>query len=259
MTEGGRLADQGAGEPVELAGVVHKVVASDPQAVADLVANLSWTVLDEHDLLEYLQRCAGLAVRLVGAADYASVSITAAAGGELFTTVWTDEVTVAVDACQYATGVGPCLDAVRTGEMVRVDVATGGARWPEFAAAAAAVGVRSFLSAPIGDTGHRAGALNLFSTQEAGFDGDDDVVMMIVDYAERTITDYTRLRQAQDLVAQLREAMATRAPIEQAKGILMAAHHITAEQAFALLRKQSQDTNTKLHAVAVDFVAARTT
>lgn len=259
MSEEGRLSDQGADEPVDLDGVVHKVVATDPQGVADLVANLSWTVLDEHDLLEYLQRCASLSVRLVAGADHASITITTAASGESFTTVWTDEVTVAVDTAQYAAGDGPCLEAVRTGEVVRVDVATAAARWPGFAADATAIGVRSFLSAPIGDTEHRAGALNLFSTGEGGFDGDDDLLMMIVDYAERTITDYTRLQHTQDLVEQLRQAMVTRAPIEQAKGILMAVHRITAEQAFELLRKQSQDTNIKLNALAVEFVATHTT
>ena len=257
MSEDGRLCDQSADEPVELNGVVHKVVATNPQGMADLVANLSWTALDEHDLLEYLQRCASLSVRLVPGAEHASITITTPVDGESFTTVWTDEVTVAVDTHQYAAGEGPCLEAVRTGEVVRVDVATtGAARWPEFAADATAIGVRSYLSAPIGDTEHRVGALNLFSSCENSFDGDDALLTMIVDYAERAVTDYTRLREAQDLVEQLRQAMTSRAPIEQAKGILMAVHRITAEQAFELLRKQSQDTNTKLNTVAVEFVVA---
>ena len=251
------MADQGAETPVELDGVVHKVVATDPQGVADLVANLSWTVLDEHDLLEYLQRCASLSVRLVSGADHASITVTSPGRGESFT-VWTDEVTVAVDNAQYAAGQGPCLEAVRTGEVVRVDVASDATRWPEFTTDAEAIGVRSFLAAPIGVGEHCAGALNLFSTQQTSF-ADDDLLLMIVDYAERTITDYTRLREALDLVEQLQQAMATRAPIEQAKGILMAEHRITAEQAFEMLRKQSQDTNTKLNALAVAFVATHTT
>ena len=258
MTHDGRLSDQSAQEPVELAGMVHKVVASNPQGLADLVSNLSWTVLDEHDLLEYLQRCADLAIRLVADADHASITVVSPSWGESFTTVWTNEVVVPLDTAQHTAGVGPSVDAARTGEVMRVDVAACGARWPEFAADATAIGVRSLLSAPIGLGKDRAGTLNLFSTQQTRFADHDDLLMMIVDYAERTITDYTRLREAQDLVEQLREAMATRAPIEQAKGILMAANRISAEQAFELLRKQSQDTNTKLNAVAAQFVATHT-
>jgi hypothetical protein len=51
-------------------------------------------------------------------------------------------------------------------------------------------------------------------------------------------------------VEQLREAMASRAGIEQAKGVLMGEHGIGPDEAFALLAKLSQDSNRKLRDVA---------
>ena len=42
----------------------------------------------------------------------------------------------------------------------------------------------------------------------------------------------------------------TRAVIEQAKGVLMAIYRVNAEQAFGVLRWRSQETNTKLRALA---------
>ena len=45
--------------------------------------------------------------------------------------------------------------------------------------------------------------------------------------------------------------------IEQAKGILMGRHGIAAEDAFEMLRKRSQDTNTKLHLVAQTIISHR--
>jgi AmiR/NasT family two-component response regulator len=48
----------------------------------------------------------------------------------------------------------------------------------------------------------------------------------------------------------MRTALASRAEIEQAKGVLMAVHGITAEEAFGKLVTQSQHTNTKLIVVA---------
>lgn len=51
----------------------------------------------------------------------------------------------------------------------------------------------------------------------------------------------------------------SRAPNEQAKGILMAIHNCDAAAAFTLLRAESQNTNTKLNAVARAFVTAHTT
>ncbi|OZC38752.1 ANTAR domain-containing protein [Rhodococcoides fascians] len=50
------------------------------------------------------------------------------------------------------------------------------------------------------------------------------------------------------------DALARRAPIEQAKGILMAVHRITADEAFALLVARSQRDNRKVHDIAREFV-----
>jgi ANTAR domain/PAS fold len=45
-----------------------------------------------------------------------------------------------------------------------------------------------------------------------------------------------------------------RAVIEQAKGVLMAVYRVSAEQAFGVLRWRSQETNTKLRALAKQIV-----
>ncbi|MDI9894331.1 ANTAR domain-containing protein [Rhodococcus sp. IEGM 1381] len=52
----------------------------------------------------------------------------------------------------------------------------------------------------------------------------------------------------------VRTALSQRAPIEQAKGILMAIHRITADAAFALLVDRSQGTNRKLRDIAQEMV-----
>ncbi|MFI0233027.1 ANTAR domain-containing protein [Streptomyces sp. NPDC017086] len=51
-------------------------------------------------------------------------------------------------------------------------------------------------------------------------------------------------------IAQLRQALDSRPVIDQARGVLMAAHACTAEQAWEILREASQRTNTKLRQVA---------
>jgi hypothetical protein len=60
--------------------------------------------------------------------------------------------------------------------------------------------------------------------------------------------------ELQALVAQLETALSTRAPIEQAKGILMGAERCSADQAFDMLRRASQRENRKLRDVAQDLV-----
>ncbi|WP_280446961.1 ANTAR domain-containing protein [Nocardia brasiliensis] len=53
----------------------------------------------------------------------------------------------------------------------------------------------------------------------------------------------------------LPELLAARAVIEQAKGALMLAYGIDAEQAFGMLRKRSQATNVKLRELAAQLIA----
>ena len=77
---------------------------------------------------------------------------------------------------------------------------------------------------------------------------------MITTTVSRAIGDFARFKSAREVAESLQRALEARAPIEQAKGMLMAIHGIDADQAFDLLRKQSQTTNTRLHTVASDLV-----
>ncbi|WP_435616438.1 ANTAR domain-containing protein [Streptomyces sp. 1222.5] len=54
----------------------------------------------------------------------------------------------------------------------------------------------------------------------------------------------------QSEVAQLRRAVASHAVIDQAIGVLICLHQISADTGFAVLRVASQLANTKLHTVA---------
>ena len=56
------------------------------------------------------------------------------------------------------------------------------------------------------------------------------------------------------LADQLREALASRGLIEQAKGILMANEHCGEDEAFDILRRASQRTNRKLRDIARQVV-----
>ncbi|MDY6997221.1 MAG: PAS and ANTAR domain-containing protein [Actinomycetota bacterium] len=63
-------------------------------------------------------------------------------------------------------------------------------------------------------------------------------------------------RARRDVLDQsLPELFAARAAIEQAKGALMLVYRIDADQAFALLQWRSQQTNTKLRALAAQLVS----
>lgn len=63
----------------------------------------------------------------------------------------------------------PCLEAARTGEMMRVSIAEVAERWPDFARDAGAAGFGSFLSAPLAINDDQGGRVNCYSGHRGGF------------------------------------------------------------------------------------------
>ncbi len=210
------------------------------------------------DLAKMLQAVCEHTVQVVPGADMASLTLVR--DGVPETVASTDQRTLNFDREQYLAGDGPCVRAARTGMPVRVDVAAAGEQWPEFAEAARELGVASFLAAPLTVDEDMAGAINLFGFDEHGFGELDSKILEL--YTSAVVFGLRGARRyfdSRELVGQLNRALETRAVIEQAKGILMAAHRISAEEAFQLLVKRSQDGNRKLYDVAAEFVVAVTT
>lgn len=211
------------------------------------------SIANEDDLLTLLQRVTEIAHEVIDGADHTGVTIDF--GGRTYTAVYTDQRTLRVDSEQYDAGEGPCLHAARTGTIVLVDATDAAQRWPRFAAAAAAEGIHSFLAAPLHAAGQPLGSFNLYGRTRSAFDTlDADILGLLTATVSRTIGDFARFKSARDVAESIQRALATRGPIEQAKGMLMAIHGIDANQAFDRLRTQSQNTNTPLYTVATTFI-----
>lgn len=166
-----------------------------------------------------------------------------------------DVRTLIVDSDQYQAGDGPCLHAARTGEIVRVDAIASDRRWPDFVASARQENIYSFLAAPLYSTRTRFGSLNLYGETPSAFDDCDvEIATALTGALARTLGDYERFDDLRTENTGLRTAMAHRAPIEQAKGMLMAIHRIDADAAFDMLIELSQSRNVKIRDLAVDLV-----
>src|SRR3954464_15441120 len=98
----------------------------------------------EESLDGNLRQVAALAVRNVPGADFAGITLLRA--GRPTTAVFTDPASPEIDAAQYETGEGPCLDAFRQNRMFSVEDTRTERRWPTFASVAAEHGVLSTLS-----------------------------------------------------------------------------------------------------------------
>jgi AmiR/NasT family two-component response regulator len=92
------------------------------------------------------------------------------------------------------------------------------------------------------------------SRVEAFAEEDRQTLTRFADFAAVVLTNIDALQNARELAENLRRAMEFRAVIEQAKGILIERHKLTADQAFRLLAEASQRANRKLHDIAEDLV-----
>jgi GAF domain-containing protein len=219
------------------------------------VAVLARVVLSQRSLPDVLGEVARVALATVPGCDGASLSLLDA-NGEVHTPAATDGWTVGLDEAQYRLDEGPCLQAIETGEMVRVDDFAGETRYPGFGPLAAAEHIGSCLSVPLDAGGTRLGGLNLYGRRARSYDlTAQAVAWSFAGPAAVTVANALAYAGSVRLAAQLEEALKSRAEIEQAKGILMAQSHVSAAEAFNALRRASQRENIKLRDIARRIVA----
>jgi GAF domain-containing protein len=203
-----------------------------------------------------LEAVAHLAQRTIPGCDAASVTIME--GGKPQTTVSTAEIAVIIDRHQYATDEGPCLEAMRTQTVVRVDSFDDETRWPRFVPEVRTQGVHSSLSLPLVAVDSAVGALNLYSWKHAGFLHAEPVGTMFAAQAAITLANATAYHRATELARNLALALEHRDMIGQAKGILIAQDRVSSEEAFDILRRASQRSNRKVYDLAAEIVVRNT-
>jgi GAF domain-containing protein len=228
----------------------------EPLDLAAAYAELNNLILGSPDVADFLRQLASLAAAVV---PETHCGITLRRDHEVATVASSDVIAMQMDEIQYFGGRGPCLEAMHSGLRVDVpDMATED-RWGNYAGHALATGVRSAVSLPITADGAKLGALNLFSRAPHAF-AEADVARAQAFTTQATTALAILLRHARHTVLddQLREALATRAVIDQALGILMVTHKIGATDAFAILRHASQTTNRKVSTIAAELIETMT-
>ena len=172
------------------------------------------------------------------------------------TAVATSDVARRVDNTQYEaeTG-GPCLDAYRRQQMLRIDSTATDQRWPEFSGTAAAEGLGSTLSIPLVVGGDGLGALNIYCRREYRFPATDERLAAVLgSCASVALANARTYWRAARLADQLQQSLSTHGIIEQATGVLIAQHGCSAEHAFHLLAAAAQRYRLTLAEVAADLV-----
>jgi len=227
------------------------------ERLATIFVEVADTLVDEFDLVDFLQTLAERAATLVNAA--AVGLMLADQRGRLEFMAGSDENVRLVELFQLQNQEGPCLEAFRTGEpVINVDLAEAAHRWPRFAPRAAEAGFLSVHAFPLRLREQVIGALNVFGTARSGdlAAADAPIVQALADVATIGLLQARAIRRAEELTEQLQGALNSRIVIEQAKGVIAEARSVSVDDAFAIIRTYARSHNRRLidlaHAIVDD-------
>ena len=185
----------------------------------------------------------------------AFAGVTMIVDGRTRTGVFTDPLAPEIDAAQYETGEGPCIQAFHDGTAVTITSMRTELRFPTFCRVALAHGIASTLSLPLVAGDARLGALNLYARTEAAFDEESAAcAKRFVAQASVVLANAQSYASSVTLNDQLRTAMVSRETIDLARGIIIGTTGCSPEDAFRRLVHQSQHQNRKLRDVAAGIV-----
>ncbi len=190
------------------------------QDIIDAFVTFADRLIDDVDVLDLTTQLARDCARLL---DVAAVGLLLAdVGGVLHLLAATSEEARKVEAFQLQRDEGPCLDCYQTGAPVNVpDLNTQTERWPRFTAVALQEGIASVHAIPLRLRLDRLGALGLFGGAPGTLnDPDLRVARGLAHVASLAIVQAGRPPDRVDVLTSLRAAVAGRAAVETAKGVL---------------------------------------
>ena len=221
-----------------------------PERLAEVFVEVADTLVDQFDLIEFLQMVASQTSDLVDAK--AAGLLLADTDGRLRLMAASDERAQMLELFQVQAREGPCQDCFRQGRpVVNADLRTAADKWPEFAPRAVAAGYRSVHAFPMRLRQQVIGALNLFGTETGEMASRDiRIVQALADIATIGLLQERAVRHSEGLTEQLQGALDSRIVIEQAKGALAQIHGGTPDEAFDRLRTYSRKHRARVSDVA---------
>ncbi|MCK0172742.1 MULTISPECIES: GAF and ANTAR domain-containing protein [Mycobacteriaceae] len=214
------------------------------------MAELARSVAAPRSLEAVLAGVTSAAKELIPGVDAAGILLIGK-GGSFESLAEVTELPHLLDELQMKFEEGPCVQAALDDIVVRTDDFRDEPRWPRYSPACVEMGVLSGLSFKLYTADRTAGALNLFGFQPRVWDTEAETIGMVL--AAHAAAAVLASRQG----AQLESALSTRDRIGQAKGIIMERYKVDDVQAFEMMRRLSQDSNTRLVDIAQQVIDTR--
>jgi GAF domain-containing protein len=185
-------------------------------------------------------------------AEYAGVTVTRNAK-KIETPAASHKWPIVLDEIQERHREGPCLTAAWKQRTVEVPDLEHDDRFPRYRHdALQRTPIRSIMAFQLFIADETMGAINVYAETPNAFDVQSREIGLI--FAAHSSVAWNSARRDE----QFTRALASRDVIGQAKGMIMERYSVDAVQAFALLRKLSQDSNVPLIEVATDLTRKAT-
>jgi hypothetical protein len=179
-----------------------------------------------------------LARALVEGADGVSVSLLR--NGRLSTVAASDQTILDMDADQYKTGEGPCVDASVQGHWFHAAELSGEKRWPSFTPQALGLGINAIISSPLKARDIPVGALNIYSRTPLAFSVKDQAAAAVfAKKASAILSDAGAGVSDTQTALRYQEALRSRRLVTLATGVLMEREGVDEDDAFADLLRLS--------------------
>lgn len=240
----------------------ERPTADAAQVAATPVVDLGWAlgqmtglVLSRETVNTALQLVTGLAATATAGTFGAAVTIVDEHGKRSLAA--SDKTAEQADALQYELDEGPCLTALRTQQLVRIDDTATDTCWPRWSQAVSRLGVRSVLSAPLLAGDEPVGAMKVYCNRPMNYGAHDEHVMrLLAAQAAILLINTQSLQQARRLSRQLTEAVTSRDTIAAATGVLLARGAASRQQAFMALVAAARESGRPVEDVARALLTA---
>ncbi len=216
------------------------------------LAQASAALVDEHDVPGFLATLLASAQDVLGA-DASGILVADGQSLELLAASSHDAAELELHQAQFQEG--PCVGALKAMSSVSVSGSSELVRtWPHIGPMIVSSGYEFVHAAPLRWHGTALGALGIFRSSDTPFTDEEEVVAQaFADIATLLIVQTERVDLAQTM-QRIREALATRVVIEQAKGVIAELEGVPVNRAYALLIERAAATGVNLTAVARSIV-----
>ncbi|MGV8968709.1 MAG: GAF and ANTAR domain-containing protein [Cellulomonas sp.] len=213
-------------------------------------ALLSTDVLDS-----FIRKLVVIAAAVIG--EDSSAAVTVIREGRRALSARSDELADSYDGIVQGPGEGPAMTALTTGRVVVIEDIATDERFAQIDRSDRAAGWRSALFLPLDIGEETVGVLSLHACRAHMFGAAQQVTATRFSWeASRALNLAVRRARDLEVTDQLRQALVSRAVIDQGIGIIMGQNRCNAATAFGMLRSASQHRNVKLRTVSAEIVTA---